>query len=168
MCSAGERGGCGDRDSGLSRGEEPRVEPALFRCACQFERSGHLSDRAVAADRQDDARVDTVGVPREESRRRRRANVPDRRPSPLRRGGKLGILAEELVQAADDLEAGFECLHDLRTPGGRERAARRSHADPRGLHVKHLQQRVIILIEQDWRAGQRAQRQRRPGARPLF
>ena len=33
----------------------------------------------------------------------------------------------------------------------------RGHAEPRSLHVEHLQQRVVILIEQDRRAGQRAQ-----------
>ena len=31
--------------------------------------------------------------------------------------------------------------------------ARRSHAQPRSLHVQHLQQRIVILIEQDGRAG---------------
>ena len=35
--------------------------------------------------------------------------------------------------------------------------ARRSHAQPRSLHVEHLQQRIVILIEQDRRAGQRPQ-----------
>jgi len=35
--------------------------------------------------------------------------------------------------------------------------ARRGDADPRCLYVEHLQQRVVILIEQDWRASLRAQ-----------
>src|ERR1700682_2304352 len=35
--------------------------------------------------------------------------------------------------------------------------ARRGDADPPGLHVEHFQQRIVILIEQDWRARLRAQ-----------
>ena len=35
--------------------------------------------------------------------------------------------------------------------------ARRGDADPCGLYVEHFQQRVVILIEQDWRARLRAQ-----------
>jgi len=31
--------------------------------------------------------------------------------------------------------------------------ARRGHADPRGLHIEHLQQRIVVLVEQDGRAG---------------
>src|SRR6202158_3487738 len=35
--------------------------------------------------------------------------------------------------------------------------ARRGDADPRCLYVEHFQQRVVILIEQDWSARLRAQ-----------
>ena len=48
---------------------------------------------------------------------------------------------------------GFSCAHaaiDFYFSWGRD-------ADPRGLHVEHLQQSVIVLIEQDGRAGSGAQ-----------
>src|SRR5258708_10544525 len=35
--------------------------------------------------------------------------------------------------------------------------ARRGDADPRCLHVEHFQQRIVIMIEQDWGARLRAQ-----------
>ena len=38
--------------------------------------------------------------------------------------------------------------------------ARRGNADPRCLYVEHFQQRVVILIEQDWGASLRAQLRR--------
>ena len=34
---------------------------------------------------------------------------------------------------------------------------RRRHADPCGLHVEHLQQGIVVLVEQDRRSGGRAQ-----------
>src|SRR5208282_1510023 len=43
---------------------------------------------------------------------------------------------------------------DARFDGHR---ARRGHAEPGRLYVEHFQQRVVILVEQDWRARQCAQ-----------
>ncbi len=34
---------------------------------------------------------------------------------------------------------------------------RRAHADPGRLHIQHLQQRVVVLVEQNGRAGQALQ-----------
>ena len=47
------------------------------------------------------------------------------------------------------------CLHRVRLSNAliNIHFARRRYANPCGLHVEHLQQLVIILIEQDWCAG---------------
>ena len=53
----------GDRDSGLPGRDEDRSQAALLRLAVELERDGHLSDRAVGADREDDLRVELDVLP---------------------------------------------------------------------------------------------------------
>ena len=113
-----------DRDSGLPGRHEHRVEPAPTRFEIELDRDRLLSDRAVGADRQHDRRVDLeVGPRRDAQPRGWLAEVVQLDPSLAGELGELGIVRDELVQAALDVEAGRDARLQQVSPGRREPAA---------------------------------------------
>ena len=123
-----------DHDSGLSGGREFRPR-ARRRCGTrEFQHHGHFADRAIVAHREQHGRLDAVHVTREERNVGRFAHVANRNSGGARGGGKLRIVAEHVVQAADDLEFGVDRLQDLLAPLHGQFAAfgRRSDEQGRG------------------------------------
>ena len=98
----------GDRDPGLpGRDEHASARPRRARLEVELERDGHLPDRAVGADRQDDPRRRRRGSLRSGRSapsgglRRSRSSTPCRAAS----SASSGSSADELVQAVLDVEA---------------------------------------------------------------
>ena len=84
----------GDRDPRLARRHEPRRDPAGTRLAIELERDGHLPDRAVGADGEDDlARHLEVRAARHVEIGGRAAEVGQRRARLARERRELGIVA---------------------------------------------------------------------------
>ncbi len=100
--------------------------PVPTRRRDQFECDGHLADRAVRADGQDHPLARQVPAPDRGLHPVRRPPVVDQPRAGRRRSRReLRIVAEELVQAAVDIEAGRDRLEDGRS-ATQAAAARRS------------------------------------------
>ena len=119
----------GDHDPGLSGGYEPRVRAARIRRANELQRDGHLPHGAVVPDEQQRRRGDVVDRAREERHVGRLAHVPDFTAVLASDRGKVFVLAEHVVQAADDVEIGFERVENGLPPIRRQRSALRRGAD---------------------------------------
>ena len=110
----------GDRDPGLAGRHEHRSEAAALRLAVELERDGHLPDRAVGADREDDPRGELeVRAGRDVQTVGRLAQVAQLDTVARRELDQLGVVLEVLVQAVLDVEP---CC-DAAASGARARRA---------------------------------------------
>ena len=124
----------GDCDSGLARRHELRGDAAPPRLAVELQADGHLPDRAIGADRQDDRRRHLeVLAGRDVQVRRRLSEVAQGDVVLSRELDELGVGGQELVQAVVDVEAVLDAGADLLQERRREAAARRRDADERGV-----------------------------------
>jgi hypothetical protein len=116
----------------LPGGDEDRAEPAAAGFEVELERDGLLPDRAVGAHREDDRRRQLEVLARGDVQARRRpAQVTQLDVVLARERHELVVLADELVQAALDVEPRRDRLLQQLAPGGREAAALRGDADDR-------------------------------------
>ena len=105
-------------------GNELALEPAAPRLGVELERDGHLPDRAVGADREHDPRVvGEVAAGRRVEARRRLPQIAELDSVTGGEDAELGIVRDELVEAALDVEAGGDAGLEELAPGGREPAA---------------------------------------------
>ena len=127
----------GDRDAGLSRRHELGSDASPLRFAVELERDGHLPDRAVGADGQDDLRGHLEVVSRRHVEIvRRLAQVAELDALLACEVDELGVARQELVQPVLDVEAVRNARADLLAERGREAAARRRDADERCVRVE--------------------------------
>ena len=122
----------GDRDPGLAGRHEHRIEAAALRLAVELERDGHLPDRAVGADGEDDPRVELeVRAGRDVQTVGRLAQVAQLDTVARGELDQLGVVLQVLVQAVLDVEPCRDALLQQLAPGGREAAALGGDADER-------------------------------------
>ncbi len=96
----------------------------------QLERDGHLADRAVAADGQDHPLAGCVAAPDGRLHPVRRPPVVDDRHAPGGRGRReLRVVADERVQAGQDVQPGGDGGQDDRPPRVGQPAAGRRDPD---------------------------------------
>ena len=110
-------------------GTKRAVAAGVARGPHELERRRHLPDGAVVADGQHDRRGDVVDVAVEERHLGRLAHVPDRGRGGGRGDAKLAIVAEHLVQSADDLEPRGDRVEHRGAPVRRQRATLRRRPD---------------------------------------
>ena len=95
-----------DRDPGLAGRDELALDPTAARLGVELERDGHLPDRAVRADGEDDLRVvREVLARRDVQARRRLAQVAELDAVQGCELAQLRVVGDELVQAVLDVEA---------------------------------------------------------------
>src|SRR5262245_27843177 len=108
-----------DRDAGLAGRHEHGVEAAIARLEIELHGDRLLPDRAVRADREDDRRVDVeVRAGRDTEPRGRLAEVAQLDPARSSEVRQLGILRDELVEAALDVETCRDRVLQELAPGG--------------------------------------------------
>ena len=119
-----------DRDPRLTGRHEDRGEPALARLEVELDCDGLLADRAVRADGEDDPRVHLEVRPaRHAEPLGWLAQIAQRDPVLAGELGELGVFGDELVQAALDVEAGGDAVHQEVPPCRRKAATLRRHPD---------------------------------------
>ncbi len=99
----------GDHDAGLTGRDELGRRAGSARGANDFQRSRHLADIAVVADRQYDRCGYVVGSAAKQWHVGWLAHVPNRRAGIACGFPELCIVAEHVVQPADDLESRVDC-----------------------------------------------------------
>ena len=133
-----------DHHPGLARGDEHDRSAGGLGDAPQLEGDGHLPDRAVRADREQDPLARQVSAPDRGVHALRRApevDQPDaRRPGGLR---QLRVVGEEGVQAGQDVEAGADRGQDHGPPVVGELAARGRDADQEPVGLGQEPERVV-------------------------
>ena len=123
----------GDRDPGLPGRDEDRSHPAPLRLAVELERDGHLPDRAVGADREDDPSPAVRGS-RRSGRSARRAACAGRAARPRARAASAtssGSSSRYSCSPFSTSRPGGDALPQQLAPRRREAAARRGDADER-------------------------------------
>ena len=132
-----------DHHPGLAgRHERDRVAARLGGSP-ELEGDRHLADRAVAADGQDHPLARCVPPAHGRLHPLGRAPVVHDRAAGRGRGGReLGVVADEGVQAGEDVEAGRDRVEDDRSPRLREPAARRRDPDQQRVRRRLDGQRV--------------------------
>ena len=119
-----------DHDARLPGGHEDGRETGPERRRAELERHAHLADGAVGADGEDDVAAGAVRPPGSDLVAFGWPPMVDQLDAVRGgEGGELGILADELVQSRDDVEAGLDGGHDRGPPVGRDPAALRRDAD---------------------------------------
>src|SRR5215210_5380897 len=126
-----------DRDSGLAGRHELRRDAARAGGAVELERNGHLPDRTVGADREDDPRRHSkVCAGRDVEVAGRLAEVAQLDAMPRRQLRELGIVGDELVEAVLDVETLRDRRLEQLAPLRRKATALRRDADERGRRVE--------------------------------
>src|SRR5205085_5236349 len=121
-----------DRDPGLAGRDEDRAQAAPPRLEVELAADGHLPDRAVGADGEDDARVRSEVLAGDRGEvGRRAAQVAKLHPAPTRELDEPRVVAEEDVEAVLDVEAALDARADQLDPLRREAPALRRDADER-------------------------------------
>ncbi len=119
-----------DHHAGLAGRHERRPQAGLGRRAPELERHGHLSDRAVRPNGQDHARSRPVPSPDGRLHPLGRPAVVDDPDARVPRGSRqLGVVAQERVEAAVDVEAAADRRQDRRPPRCGQPAAGRGDSD---------------------------------------
>src|ERR671923_1770576 len=119
-----------DRDPRLAGRNEDGLQAAVSRGEVKLDGHRFLADRTVRADGEDDLRRHLqVLAGRHVEIRRRLAEVAELDAMLLRERAELRILADELMEAALEVEPGVDARLQQLAPGGRETPALRCDAD---------------------------------------
>ena len=128
----------GDRDPGLAGRHEQRAEAARARLEVELERDGHLPDRAVGADGEDDRRRHARGSRPSRSRGRAAAGAGRAarpRAAPRARASSGSSARKTCSPFSTSSPCAMQTLRML-DPRGREAAALRGDADERGVRLE--------------------------------
>src|SRR5205085_11682293 len=107
-----------DQDSGLPGAGERDAMAACLERRTKLQGGGHLADVAIGADGEHDRRVDvphTAGG--DDQIARRLAEVTDRDAMSSGKGGEFGIISDEEVKSAPDLESLLDGRSKRLAPG---------------------------------------------------
>ena len=128
----------GDRDARLAGGDELRAFARAAERGGDLERGGHLADRRVGPDREDDSRARPwAAVAADRQVGRRLAELAHPRTAAFRGRGQLGIGEHALVQSIPDGHAALErdrqrgAVRIRDPPAGRGRSDEQGRRAPR-------------------------------------
>ena len=123
----------GDSDARLARRYERGGDSARRGLAGELEGDGHLPDRTIRADREDDiARYLEIRAGRDLQIDRGSPQIAQGRTGGGSEGSELGVVFDELVQTVVDPDSVSDAFAQKLSPRGREPPADGRYADERG------------------------------------
>ena len=127
----------GDQDAGLAGGAEAALHAAFPHLAVHAERGVHLADRTIGADGEAPLAGARLAIG-DRVLDGRHAHVVQLAARRLGDSDQVGLVPQEVVQAAGQVEAFFQRVHQHLLPGLADHAAAVRDADHHGLGTRGL------------------------------